>query len=181
MIEILELEDDVRAYPHPTCRDIAEFRALIERDDSEHKTEAARDLAFVYHFADPTSPYGDQEEELRQELIGRDLYDNEDFEPDEDIQDAIEKYRELNMTESKQLLESARESVHSLREYFEQADFTQRDDNGKLVWKPKDMVRNLEKLGDVVESLKTLKEQVEKEQHSQGDNRGGVQVNQYSR
>jgi hypothetical protein len=181
MIEVLQLEDDVRAYPHPACRDIEEFRVLIERDDTDHSREAARELAYVYHMCDPKSPYADQERNLRKEQVGADLFGDKEYSPEEEVEAAMDKYRALNITESMQLLESARESVHSLREYFEQADFTQRDDNGKLVWKPKDMVRNLEKLGDVVESLKTLKEEVEKEQHSQGDNRGGVKTNKYSK
>lgn len=181
MNEILELRDDFRAYPTAYCRDIEAFASLIGRDETEHCQQAVKELAYVYHFADPTSPYADQEEDLRREMLGRDLFENKDFKPDDEIETAIQKYRELKITESMQLLESARTSVHSLREYFEEADFTERDDNDKLVWKPKNMVRNLEKLGDVVESLKTLKSEVEKEQHSDSDNRGGVETNKYSR
>jgi len=181
MVDLLELRDDVRAYPTPECRDIPEFAALVDRDDTEHKTEAARELAYVYHVVDPTSPYGDMDESVKKERVGADLFDDEEYEPDEKIQAAMEKYRELNVTESMMLLESARQTVHNLRTYFEEADFTKRDDNGKLVWKAKDAVRNLEKLGGVVESLNELKNQVEKEQHSQRDNRGGAEVNQYSR
>jgi len=177
---LLELQDDIRAYPTPECREIEAFRVLIERDDSEHCTSAVRELSYVYHMTDPTSPYADMEEDVRHNELVKSLFENKDWEPDAAIEEAMERYEEINMSASMKMLKSALVSVHNLREYFEEVDLTKTDERGKPIWKAKDVVKNLSRIGDVIEGLKNLRREVEKEQVSQGDNRANVKTNKYS-
>lgn len=185
MDSLLELTGNkMHAQPRPEAAEIGAFRTLIDRDSSEGKREATRELSYVYHMCDTDSPYfqsvGDKE--VRKEELIRDLWDKDsDWKPDEEVKKAIKYYREHHMTPAQQLLESALEGVNNLRDYFKDADPMARDENGRVVWKAKDIVSNLSKIGDVITGLKELQEEVEKEQVKGGDNRGNVEVNRFSR
>ena len=54
------------------------------------------------------------------------------------------------------------------------------DDNGRLMFSAKDLVQNLSKMGDVINGLSKLEEQVKKEEQVNNANRGGVITNKYS-
>lgn len=185
MNSLLQLSDNnLHAQPTPEAAEIDQFRQIIDRDDSERMREAVRELSFVYHMCDTDSPYfqsvGDAD--VRQEEVVRDLWGEPDaWEPDDTVKRAMNYYRNRHLTPAQQLLESALKSVHNLRDYFQNADPTERDNNGRVVWKAKDIVSNLSKIGDVIKGLKELQEEVEKEQLQGGDNRGGVEVNRFSR
>jgi hypothetical protein len=185
MNSLLELTDNgLHAQPRPESAELDPFRVLIDRDTSKNKKEATKELSFVYHMCDTDSPYfqsvGDKE--VRENELVRDLWGEEGaWEPDDEVKKAIKYYRDHHMTPAQQLLESALESVTNLRDYFKDADPMARDDNGRVVWKAKDIVSNLSKIGDVIKGLKELKEEVRKEQIEGGDNRGGVEVNRFSR
>jgi hypothetical protein len=185
MNSLLELTDNgLHAQPRPESAEIDAFRVLIDRDTSENNQEASRELSFVYHMCDTDSPYfqsvGDKQ--VREDELVRDLWGEEGaWEPDDEVKKAIKYYRDHHMTPAQQLLESALKSVHNLRDYFQNADPMQTDDRGRAVWKAKDIVTNLSKIGDVIKGLKELQEEVEKEQIKGGNNRGGVEVNRFSR
>src|SRR5688572_23745041 len=116
------------ALPNPELLGVKAFAKIIHRDrgskrDSQgrNKFKAATELAYVYHMCDPASPYFQYEEELRREKVIEDFLPK-GWEPDAYIQEAIEKYRELKLTPSARLLESAVIGLHKLREFFEEVD-----------------------------------------------------------
>ena len=90
------------------------------------------------------------------------------------------KYKELTETSAVKLLKAARASVTKLEKYFRDIDLTLMDDNGRLMFSAKDLVQNLSKMGDVINGLSKLEEQVKKEEQVNSVNRGGVITNKYS-
>ena len=78
------------------------------------------------------------------------------------------------------MLKAARESIVKLEKYFKDIDLTLVDDNGKPIFAAKDLVMNLSRMGDVIDGLHKLEEQVKKEEQTISPNRGGVEVNKYS-
>lgn len=185
MNSLLQLSDNnLHAQPSPEAAEIDQFRQIIDRDNSDGKREAVRELSFLYHMCDTDSPYfqsvGDTD--VRQEEVVRDLWGEKDaWEPDDTVERAMKYYRDRHLTPAQQLLESALTSVHNLRDYFQEANPTLLDDRGRVIWKAKDIVSNLSKIGDVIKGLNELQEEVEKEQLDGGSNRGGVEVNRFSR
>lgn len=113
---------------------------------------------------------------MKEDIFGTDT----DWVEDAYVRQAMETYRELNMTEAQKLLKSAKKSAKSLRKYFEEVDLTEEDDRGKLKWSAKDLINNLGKLGTVIEGIKDLEDQVEKEMMDQGQLRGGVKTTKYN-
>lgn len=171
---LLELTDTVKAKPRPEVTEIPEFKELIEEVDKPQ-----RYLAYIHHIHSPNSAYknyADREDKVKEELFG-----DEDWDIPEVVQEAEEKYKDLCETPEQKLLEKAVKSVYKFMDYLEAFDPTERDENGKLVWKTKDYIRNMEKLSGVVDSLEDLRERVNKGEGSEGDIRGGVKLNQWNR
>lgn len=187
-MELLIIEDDLRAYPHPALANIEEFKTLIRRDrgspgDSQgrKKQRAARELAYIYHMEHYESSYAGYAEDLRHEQLLKDLFhDDPDWEPDEVVEAARDKFVELSMTPLKRLLRSAIATVRKLEKYFDSVDFTEMDEKGRLIYDAKDVIGNISNLGKLVDGVKKLEEQVEKDEMGSNKNRRNVQTNEYS-
>lgn len=186
-MDLLILDDDLRAYPHPSIVEITEFRDLIRRDrgskgDSQgrKKLRAVKELAYIYHMVDHRSPYSTYDEDLRREEVINDLFKDEDWEPDDTVMDAYHKYAEMIESPLVKLLKSAILAVNKLRTYFEELDFTLLNDKGYPVYSARDAINNLANLGKVVDGLEQLKQQVEKDQQGRGINRRAVETNIFS-
>ena len=159
---------------------ISEFRVLWDRDKSKDKSQAQKEFAFVYHMADPKSIYANLSKTNKKEIIIDDLFKNE-FVEDEEVVLAIRKYKELRETPALRLLKSSISACDKLSEYFEGIDFTLKDLNGKLVYTAKDVASNLEKVGNIRESLVKLEQAVEKEQEKAPKIRKGVTPGMFDR
>ena len=68
-----------------------------------------------------------------------------------------------------------------MSEYFENIDFTLKDLNGKLVYTAKDVAINLEKVGNIRESLLKLEQAVAQEQEKAPKIRKGVTPGMFDR
>lgn len=131
---------------------------------------------------DPNSSFSTYVEDVRKRKVKEAVFgEDSDWVPDAYVSKAIDAYEEMNLTEAEKLLKSAKESAKSLRKYFEEVDLTEEDDRGKLKWSAKDLINNLGKLGNVIQGIKDLEEQVEKEQLEQGEMRGGVELTEFNK
>jgi hypothetical protein len=142
----------------------------------EFKSLSAKELSFVYFYADHNSPYAPYDEEERYTKLQDDLK----VKRSPKIDGAILKYNELSETSAVKLLKSARQAVTKLEKYFQNVDLTELDENGKLMYSAKDLVANLSNMGKVVSGLDELEDIVKKQQQQESANRGGVVTNKYS-
>lgn len=145
------------------------FQKLLEREDSNQV------LLYIYHLADWKSNYAKWDPEERREKLIEEVLDGE--EPDEEVEEAVEFYKELNQTESLKLLEAARKGVYTLQEYFEQEDPMMEEKPGKAA---KDLISNLEKVGNILKALNEWEEQIKQEQ-DQNEIRKGVELNEFNK
>lgn len=166
-MELLEIVDNV-AVPSPYALSIIEFKEL----DSKQ-------LAYVYFMCDHRSPYAVYDVEARHDEVALGVY-GKDYKVSTKVQTACSTYRKLKETSAVKLLNAARSSVIKLQKYFETVDLTLMDDNGRPIFHAKDLVANLSKMGDVVDGLSKLEEQVAKQEQINTNTRGGVVVNKYS-
>ena len=166
-MELLEIVDNV-AVPSPYALSIIEFKELN-----------AKELAYVYFMCDHRSPYAVYDLEARHDEVTLGVY-GKDHKVSTKVQAACSTYRKLKETSAVKLLNAARSSVIKLQKYFETVDLTLMDDNGRPIFHAKDLVANLSKMGDVVDGLSKLEEQVAKQEQINTNTRGGVVVNKYS-
>lgn len=177
-----------RAEPTEQARTIKVFSDIVRRDrgsagdaDGRYKQRACQELAYIYHMCDFRSPYFNVPEEDRSSALITDIFGDDDWEPDELVQEGLELYQELTQTPSMRLLDAAQVSVAELERYFRDVDFDETDEKGKYKYTAKDLMSNLEKLSKLVDSLSDLRKQVEKEQQVETENWGGVQLNEFNK
>lgn len=187
-MNLLEITDDLRAYPTPELVEIEAFKSLINRDKGQKgdyrgdkKLRATRELAYIYHCIHHDSPYANEHYDLRAEKVKEDVFLDEKWEPDELIEAAMKKYKELLITPAVNMLNAGMMAAQKLTVFFEEVDLTSTDKHGRLKFSAKDLVSNLANLGKVVDGLKRLREQVQNETLGDDANRRSVVTNKFSR
>lgn len=151
---------------------IKEFKKIWNRDRSTKKDRALSELAYVYHTADFQSIYRNYHIDTRDTKIKLDIFDDREWKPDIAVRNAIKKYKELQTTLSMQLLNDAEIGLAKLRDYFRNPEFED-DDNGVAA---KNFIANLKQMGDLIGSMKKLRDEVEKELTDNMQLRGRTQI-----
>jgi hypothetical protein len=119
-MKILKLNDDLDLEIPTELLEIETFKILIKRPkigrgdtDGRKKLIAKKELAYVFHMADPNSKYYNYSEEERKVKLKQDLFENiVEWEPDAEVQACIDKYRELSKTPSLHAVDSMLNSLH---------------------------------------------------------------------
>lgn len=165
---LFELENNTVKFS-PITLTIKEFKKLWSRDRTVEKKQAVAELSYIFFLIDYKSIYRSYDEEERKQRIIEDLVDGSKINiNDPDLIVAIEKYKELIVTPSIALLDDAECAIFKIRKYFREVDLTQMDDKGKPIYTARDLMANIKSVGDVAESLRKTREQVEKEQNELG-------------
>jgi len=153
---------------------IKEFKVIWNRDRSTKKNNALSELAYVYHSCDYQSIYRNYHIDTRDSKIRLDIFGEREWKPDSKVNEAINKYRELQTTLSMQLLNDVEIGLTKLRDYFREPNFDE-DENGVAA---KNFIANIKSMGDLVKSLKSLRDEVEKELTDNMQLRGRSQIGQ---
>ena len=161
-------ENTGAVFVNPNLLHIKEFKKLNEHKDRDKL------LSYVFHMADYTSPYAKYDESEKQKLLIEGLLDNK--KPTKNVEEAIEKYIELNQTDASRLLVSARKAVWKVQSYFEDLDFDTEEDKGKAA---KDLMTNLKSVGQIIDSIDQWEEYIRKEQR-QTQTRKGIKKTRYN-
>jgi regulator of sigma D len=158
------------------------FKKIWDKDKSKNKHKAYSELSYVVFLCDSTisNPYRSMSESLKEEILKRDVLGKVDYKISTDLQEAIDKFRQLKETTSSRLLKSAKVAAEKLSDYFEnKVNFNDLDTNGKPVYSARDLASNLGAVGKIIESLKKLEDQVLKEQLDGGTTRGGAEIGDF--
>jgi hypothetical protein len=158
--------------PAPEALLVEEFLTIWKRDKSKTKEKALKELAYVYHTTDFQSIYRNYHENMREGKIKLDLFKDREWSPDLAITLAQNKYASLQTTLSMELLNDVEAGLTTLRDYFRNVDFED-DENGVAA---KNFIQNVQKMGDVVKGIKSLREEVEKELSDNMQMRGGSKI-----
>ena len=164
---------DFKVTISPKALLVPEFRTLWDRDDSKDKDKALQELAYVYYLSDFKSPYLlSLDLSIVADTVAKDFMRDESYIPDEKVEEAINKYKELQITPSMRLLKASLTTVNRLTDYLEEVDLSERDDKNKPIYKPSDITNSLKSIGGIVESLTKVRDLVEKEITQSGTLRG---------
>ncbi len=178
-------EEKQIAIIHPSIYTIDEFNKIIRRDKrSQRNSEnilARKELAYIYLMVHHSSPYISLDIDLRQSSIIDDIFsDSDNWEPDEIINLALVKYKKLYETPEIRLLISVLGAIESMADYFNDIDWSARDNKMGLLYNPKDVAMAMAKLGGMIETVVKLKNDVEKSILGVGDTMGGIQLGRYN-
>ncbi|MFW5890661.1 MAG: hypothetical protein ACOCUI_00405 [bacterium] len=179
-MNLFDIEDG-KIVANATSLAIPEFKKLWTRDKSKEKDQAYKDLSYVVFMCDMSmnNPYRNYAEDDREKVLKKDFFNSETIELDKDIQNAINKFKQMQETVSVRLLRSAKKAAEKLSQYFDKIDFNEKDSYGRLIYSARDVSSNLKEIGNIVKSLSTLEDQVKKEQASANKIRGGGEIGEY--
>lgn len=166
---------------NPTILWVPEFRTLWDRDKSKHKEQAVNEISYIVFLYDFRSPYMAYAATERESKIKRDYFGTDEWVPDDEVIAAISKYKELQSSPILRLLQAAMDSCDKMTDYLNSVDLTKRDSGGRQVYTVKEVRDTMKDIGDIVSSLESLKDKVEKEQTERGSIRGGTGVGMFER
>lgn len=158
---------------------IPEFAALWRREKSKKKEIATKELSYVYFKADYKSVYQAYLPDVQEKQIIIDVFGKKKWKPDKVVQQAVDKYIELQQTPSMRLLTSFKGAINSLEKYFKGIDFSKTDSKGNPVYKISEITNALQKAGSIIESLDKVEEKVRKEISSENVARGQKEINPF--
>ena len=163
---------------------VREFAELIKPERNickEDKTglkglRAFREFTYIYLAICWKSPYNDYSEQERHREALKDSGITEEEFNNPEFRAACRKYRQLQESNrSIKMLQAAQNTVDNFIDYFNTVvDLSERDANGKPVFKTKDIIAEISSLSKVHEELKILEGQVKKEMMETSSIRGGA-------
>ena len=159
---------------------IPEFNDIWKRDKTKDKVKAIKEISYIVFMYDLSvdNPYRGYLETERRHVLKQDYF-TPTWEPDELVEKAIKKFKELTETTNTRLLASARSAAEKLAFYFEEVDFKKVDAQGKPAYSARDLASNLAAVGNIVKSLTQLEEQIRKEALDSSLARGGSDIGIY--
>ena len=164
--------------PNPHVLQIKEFAAIWNSDKSKDKEEAKRKLSCIVLFCKSNSIYSRYNPEEREVEVAKDVLGTNKF--SKDITLAIAKYNSFK-TVTELYLESQINAMNKSLDYYNNVDYTERDDKGQPVYKIKEVQSSMKESKGIIATIKDLQEQLKKEQEGESDVRGGVQVGQFAK
>lgn len=160
----------------PQALALKPFKVLWERDRFKDKSTATAELAFIYYFADGRSDFNNilDKEKRTTEILNQIGGLPENWKIDNEIEEAIEFYKERTKTISSILLEDAEHAAHTLSNFMRTIDLHEKDDKGKYVNDAKSIADTLAKIPKVIDSLQETAKKVKKELEEKGNARGSI-------
>tara|TARA_R100001086_G_C11808541_1_gene250867 strand:+ start:455 stop:1063 length:609 start_codon:yes stop_codon:yes gene_type:complete len=173
-MRLIELTEDGLPVFSPEARMIVEFNRILMRDGSKEgdkngrkKEIATKELAFVHFWCIFDSRYSMYDsDEQKMERIRDDVGLDSEWRPDELIEAAIYKYRDLIRTKSSEAVEIADQLITKLKTFYKDIDFLSQENKtkaGSLIIKPKDVEDHIKGLPDLIEKKQKAEQMVRKE------------------
>ena len=148
--------------------ELQSFKKILNSDNEK------KYISYIFHMCDWESPYAIHPNQERKNIVEKEL---DIKKVPKYVTQAIEKYNELNTTDSIELLNSAKNAVRELRKYFNDIKIESEEDKGKAA---KDLMANLKSIAAIIKSLKELEELV-KQDKEKSTIRKGVEIGKFNK
>lgn len=183
-------EENNKVIVDPQVKLIREFRALVAYDKDRNKREAVKWFGYIYYMEHYKSPYLKVSKDERHEMVCMDLMIDLPFKVPKVLEEAIVKYRDLRETSAVKTLKSIKEGlvmsdkvidmintqIHNSLEIVNNGDVDTEDIPGIITSLTSNVDKLLglsDKVPKAINTIKTLEEEVKKEQASDTRIRGG--------
>ena len=160
------------------------FREVWERDGSDRKETAMKELAYIEFMVSPrpSNPYLEYGKDTKEKKITADLFDKK-WKPDDKVLAAIDWYEEWYATSSVavRLYKASIQSVNSLIDYLEDVDFKELNNAQNLIHKPEKLPDIIEKAEKSLKALQSLKKRILEDDFDQDKLKGGKEVSDFEK
>lgn len=167
-------------------RIIPEFRNLIAYDKDRFKKQALKEFAYIYFMYDYKSFYSNYSSDDRHKKLVKELELGADWKVHKVLQEAIDKYIELQETPTVKTLKATREAlltaskvIEKLKEVINKLleDLGESSDMEDILTNVEKLLKISSALPTTVNTLQQLEKKVKEEQIGDSKIRGGGQVN----
>lgn len=151
------------------------FSKILERDDTEEKEIANKEVLFVYFWCDIKSDYLQIDPAHREEEIKKDIALPDNWVKDEVIDAAIKLYETRSVSVVQKLYRQMLKAASDVGDYLENTDdlLAERDSNGRPVTDINKVTAAIEKAPKIMEQLNKAYKEVVKEQEDLENKRKG--------
>jgi hypothetical protein len=159
---------------------IPSFKKIYDSDKSKEKLDAFNKISYIIFMYKWSSPYASYIDfDTRNKIVKKDIFGDENWEPDVLTKEAVIRYRDFQNNFSLQFLEQNMTGAKKLMEFYTLVNWEEEDKSGKFKYSSRDLAANLKEAGNILKSLESLKEQVRREELETSSIRGGSQINTY--
>jgi len=140
------------------------FKEIWDCDVSKDKTNATRELAYVYYMADDRSDFQYMlDDEERHDAVVQFVMLPDGWKAPNYIDKALEFYRKYSEATSTYMLRSTRGIVKKLAHFLDSVDPNERDKANKLVFTTSQIISSVEKMPKLIRALSEIEQEVIKE------------------
>lgn len=173
-----------RAVPNTETLLISPFSEVWERDDSKDKGQAIKEFTFIELMSSKkkSNVYSGYTDDVRFERLREMLFD-EDWEPDNLIEQCLAKIDELQKDASPtySYYLAVVEAAEKMKGFFREFDINELNDRGQRVWKPKDITSAMVDTERVLQNLNAMKDKVEQELFEATKTRANKTINYFEK
>lgn len=158
-------KDEVMLHPEIQEMITMKYNKGPDDYDGRRRERAFKEFTYVYLMYDYASTYAELDEKDRHIYSLRSARLPQDYVISKEMKALIEMYKkeQAKTSLSLSLLIKVRESAHKLGGYFDKVDFEEKDEQGKLVYDIRQYMNTVKELGNVLEGLHKLEQQVKSE------------------
>ncbi len=133
---------------------IRPIRKLFEQDKTRKKEAFWQQMSYLWFMCDPRSTYMylvDEEQRSQEIKLQEGL--GKDWEPSDDLKEAMDIYKKHTVTTSSLLLEGMRKGVENLRRFLSEVNLFEVDKNDKPVYQVATITSALKQIPDLAKAL----------------------------
>ena len=147
------------------------FKDIWDRDPSEERDMAMKELAYIYFYADPRSDYmylTDDKERSKAIIEGEAM---KGWKVDKTIKAAIEFYKTFKSS-SAMLLDDTKIMVDKLRKWLVDIDMTKTDSNGKPIYTINTITSTIKQIPSLIKEIHEVEKAMAADMAESGRKRG---------
>lgn len=157
--EVELLMEEVKLVPELVAMNTRAYNKAAGDHEGRLKKRVKQELKYLYLAYSLKSPYKDYSSKERIEEARKDCNFPEGWEESEELKLLIHKYTKANPSRITRLLHTAENTVDKLRDFLDEIDLSQKDEYGKLVHTTASVLKTLEQLPAVAQTLAELERQ----------------------
>ena len=157
------------------------YKSIWERDKTKKKSRALTEFAYIEFMSSmkKSNPFRQYPEEDKHNVISKELFKDENWQPDELIIQGIDKIKkfqeEASVTYTYYL--SAKTAAESMKKFFNTVNPTVKNHKtGNPLYKPKDITSALKDTEDVIKRLQSVEKKLQEELTEELKNKSDKQV-----
>ena len=171
------------ARPHAETLLTSPFKEIWKRDKSKDKSLALKEFSFIEFMMSKkkTNPFSQYEPEVRLKEVTHMLFKDEDWVPDELVQEGMKKLHDFQTEGSTaySFLLAAETALEKIKKFFLNIDLNERTKSGNSVFKVKEITSAFNDISDNLKNLHAAREMVEQELYESSKIRNNREINPF--